>query len=905
LLNFLKKQQIFNEGNVVDLGHISGIILFHQPIEFDNSAIPQKIASWFHVTDIQNVTKLLYQITSKKISLSDEELLRFPKIFDLKQYEFERPKIDSIEKDLKDKEKFIEELSRLIDILASIDIAKKESDKVIERHDEFINHFYPKRKPEELNYNLNNYHKNYEAKQQRFIQRQEEKRKNQIELINNLNSNNGFVLNEFTNNKDLKECLLSKIESNQLIRKIQQKFQIKYSSNNIGIFTLEAYKDIFFERGIFDENVFVNIRKEILKKENLINYLHALYVILNTWFSDDMILQHEFSSTINTTNQERKPYIKEYKFARGISGNWYINLMNKFKEEQHIVEYYEVFDETVRKINPKTKKCEPYKKHKFIAKVKIPFEISSLFRKLRDELSKIIENEELNVILNLCGLSWIGNKNIDVRTLHVINLKTHLIFSNLKDIDFLKIASTFPNSFLHEPFYIACLEQIGQWGWKENISSPEIFKRTYKCLAKEYVSEIDNIISKWSFYKVKYKKGLYPYSNFISIGKVSKECKISPEELIKFLDSIGKEYSNKLLVVNGNCEKLHANYDYKILLKQFKTYPKQKTGKVTSHKHIKPIEKDEQAIIGYTDIKEYIEQHLKPYKNPEDAERFGLKKTAGIILYGPPGCGKTYWANWISKFLELPFEEIYRSHIGSSYVDGAMKELDKKLNEIEKKSPLAIFFDEFDSIGKARESISSSSDESRKVVNTLLQRIPKLIENGIVILAATNFINDLDSAVIRPGRFDLHIPIFPPLPQERAEIIIHYLTENSPETILEILNNNYANEKDYWIEYSELMYLFSNSHVIDFCEELKGYIYNESKNIEIEEILFTDDIIKKIINLIKSKIRKKDVELYIKFYQESNNLMETFKQRMERLKYEIDKFNDKGDKGYRPIGFKI
>jgi transitional endoplasmic reticulum ATPase len=369
------------------------------------------------------------------------------------------------------------------------------------------------------------------------------------------------------------------------------------------------------------------------------------------------------------------------------------------------------------------------------------------------------------------------------------------------------------------------------------------------------------------------------------------------------LDSIGLNYSDRFH--HGrykSIDDVQANYDYKVLLKRFKTITS-----VLSDDNIivtKSIKSNDHAIIGYKDIKKYIKKRLEPYKNPEQAKKFGLKKIAGIILYGPPGCGKTLWATQIAKYLGLKFEEIPRSIFGSTYVDGAMKGLENKLDEVERKSPIAIFFDEFDSVGTARENESGSNDENRKVVNTLLQRIPKLLEKGIIILAATNFINDLDSALIRPGRFDLHIPIMLPLPQERAEIILHYLTENSPEAILHILSDNLANVDEYWLDYSELMYLFSNSHVIDFCNELRDIMYEKSRIADLDEIVFTDEIIFEIINRVKSKIRKKDIDLHKRFYAESINLMDVFKDRMERLKYEIDKFDTIKGNNYRPVGFK-
>jgi len=84
-------------------------------------------------------------------------------------------------------------------------------------------------------------------------------------------------------------------------------------------------------------------------------------------------------------------------------------------------------------------------------------------------------------------------------------------------------------------------------------------------------------------------------------------------------------------------------------------------------------------IIGYEDVKDYIIEQLEPIINPEESEAWGLKKPGGILLFGPPGCGKTYWATWIGNFLNYKFKEIPRSIFGSIYVDGAMTKLSEIL----------------------------------------------------------------------------------------------------------------------------------------------------------------------------------------------------------------------------------
>src|SRR5690606_36466658 len=94
---------------------------------------------------------------------------------------------------------------------------------------------------------------------------------------------------------------------------------------------------------------------------------------------------------------------------------------------------------------------------------------------------------------------------------------------------------------------------------------------------------------------------------------------------------------------------------------------------------------------------------------------WGLRPPGGIILFGAPGCGKTFWAQEIARYLNFNFLELPRSIFASSLVDGAVTKLKEQLDAVEPKT--VIFFDEFDSIADERSNSSSGSRENIKVVN--------------------------------------------------------------------------------------------------------------------------------------------------------------------------------------------
>lgn len=313
-------------------------------------------------------------------------------------------------------------------------------------------------------------------------------------------------------------------------------------------------------------------------------------------------------------------------------------------------------------------------------------------------------------------------------------------------------------------------------------------------------------------------------------------------------------------------------------------------------------------IIGYEDILTSIKEQLEPILSPTDKNDWGLDNPGGILLFGPPGCGKSFWAKNICDLIKYDFEEIPRSVFGSTYVDGAMMKLKEVLNELMKKSRILVFFDEFDSIAASRNNQSSGSTENAKVVNTLLQEIPKLIERQIILVAASNYLDYLDSAVIRPGRFDLKIPVFPPNIEEKAKLIVSNMSGglNASSPLKNILEFNGANYESFWKEISSKMILYSTSLVIDYCQVLKRRLKALYRDNASVELIIDERMLDSVLIETSSKITKKDAEIFSQFYNEVKSLGSNYYQ--ERLDWLFDDLNKyyskfKSDPP-RPIGYR-
>lgn len=149
---------------------------------------------------------------------------------------------------------------------------------------------------------------------------------------------------------------------------------------------------------------------------------------------------------------------------------------------------------------------------------------------------------------------------------------------------------------------------------------------------------------------------------------------------------------------------------------------------------------------------------VAPLSDPTLAERIGLRPPATVMMFGPPGTGKTTFARAVAGRLGWPFVELLPSKLSST--DGTLaNELREALAELGQLDHVVIFIDEFDEIAPARESRPASVG----VVNQLLKSIPDLRQRpGKLLICATNFVGAIDPAVMRPGRFDLLVGIGPP-----------------------------------------------------------------------------------------------------------------------------------------------
>ncbi|MGD8505320.1 MAG: CDC48 family AAA ATPase [Candidatus Bathyarchaeota archaeon] len=188
-----------------------------------------------------------------------------------------------------------------------------------------------------------------------------------------------------------------------------------------------------------------------------------------------------------------------------------------------------------------------------------------------------------------------------------------------------------------------------------------------------------------------------------------------------------------------------------------------------------------EQIGGLGEVKEELKEAVEwPLKNPEFFKRMGIRPPKGILLFGPPGCGKTLLARAVATESEANFVSIKGPEVFSKWVGESEKAIREVFRKARMASPAVIFFDEFDSLVPRRGMGFSDSGVTERVISQLLTEMDGIMTlEDVVIIAATNRPDIVDPAVLRPGRFDRLIYV--PEPNEKARLeIFKIYTKDMP-----------------------------------------------------------------------------------------------------------------------------
>lgn len=190
-------------------------------------------------------------------------------------------------------------------------------------------------------------------------------------------------------------------------------------------------------------------------------------------------------------------------------------------------------------------------------------------------------------------------------------------------------------------------------------------------------------------------------------------------------------------------------------------------------------------VGGMQDVKDRLEAaFLAPLRNPELRKLYGKSLRGGLLLYGPPGCGKTFVARAVAGELGAAFLSVSVNDVLDMWIGNSERNMHEIFETARRQAPCVVFLDELDSLGAKRSRTAHSG--MRNTVNQLLSEldgIDSAANEGVFVLAATNVPWDVDNALRRPGRLDRTILVLPPDGPAREAILRHHLRDRPIKNI--------------------------------------------------------------------------------------------------------------------------
>ena len=260
-----------------------------------------------------------------------------------------------------------------------------------------------------------------------------------------------------------------------------------------------------------------------------------------------------------------------------------------------------------------------------------------------------------------------------------------------------------------------------------------------------------------------------------------------------------------------------------------------------------------EKVAGMKNLKETLYQDvIEPLTKPELYKQYGLQPINGCLLYGPPGCGKTYIANALAEEAGRYFVEVKLSEISSPLQNLTNVNLRKKFEEAEKHAPAIIFLDEIESLAPSRESLYGNAPETSERVTELLTLMNNCKEKNVFVICASNEPQKIDSAIKRSGRLDRNIYVGAPDSDTREEMFK-----------MNLANRLTGNDIDYKL-ISKLTENYISSDILVIVDEAARFALKERKPISTLHLL-------QAIKQVQPSLTEREIEYYKNKLNEKND----------------------------------
>lgn len=376
-----------------------------------------------------------------------------------------------------------------------------------------------------------------------------------------------------------------------------------------------------------------------------------------------------------------------------------------------------------------------------------------------------------------------------------------------------------------------------------------------------------------------------------TLSEIAQTINVKEEDVLNFFVSNGvPEEAAKTLTTNLSSYLIHLYIGG--------TYP------FIDEAFPEPDNHAKRRLVGYTDLYFYLSDMLDPFINKDQATTWGISKPAGMVLYGPPGSGKIFWARRIAQMIGYDFVHVYKDYLAGN-LKSTKNSLTQFLNSKMQNPKTLLFIDSLDEL-LSKNGEQNFFAENIELINTILRHTQKDIHQELLIVGSAEILNLFNDEVLAPGRFDMHIPVFPPTSDERAQLIVYHLTENLVDDapLIKILKNHDALNKAFWAPIANEMRLFSNTMIIDFTQSLKKRLYALYRKDETKNIELTDKLLLASFNEAKAKLTADYIKRSAIFLIEAKqNVGQEFPHRILELESDLEAYQAK-KAPINKIGFK-
>lgn len=223
-------------------------------------------------------------------------------------------------------------------------------------------------------------------------------------------------------------------------------------------------------------------------------------------------------------------------------------------------------------------------------------------------------------------------------------------------------------------------------------------------------------------------------------------------------------------------------------------------------------------VGGLEDLKQRLKERvIAPITSPEEYEEYGISPVNGILLYGPPGCGKTFIANALAGESGFALISATPTDITSKWVGEAAQNIEVLFDTARANEPCVLLLDELDAVAASRSDMGTSSQQ--QMVNQLLVELGDIDGSDVVVVGTTNRLEDIDTAIRRSGRFDDRIEIPPPDAGARREIL-RIALEDRPVTSTLDLSKTVSETAGYASSDVETLAEIASRHALSASEPI-------------------------------------------------------------------------------------